>query len=153
MEKIISYLTYNIGNETFATNVSHVQSIIEYSDLTKVPNMPDFFIGVMNLRSEVLPIVDSRIKLNIARREITKSSSIVVLELGNEQVSKVGLLVDGVSEVIEIEDENIEKAPEIGTKYNSDLIYGIYPNNDKFIMLLDVNKMLLSEINDPDSKC
>ncbi len=140
------YLTYVIGNDAFATNVSRIQSIIEYSDLTKIPNMVDFFFGVMNLRSEVLPIFDSRIKLNVEQREITKSSSIVILELGDEQVSKVGLLVDAVSEVVEIEDENIKIAPEIGIKYNSNLIYGIYPNGDKFLMLLDVEKMLFTEL-------
>ena len=145
-DKIISYLTFKIGSELFGANVSNIQNIIEYPALTKVPEMPSFIIGVTNLRGEVLPVVDSRIKLGISKTEITSNTCIIVIELNIEGVNtKAGLLVDEVSEVLEIKDEEINDSPSIGTQFKSDVITGVFPQNNKFIMLLDIKKVVHSD--------
>lgn len=147
MEKnIISYLTFRIGRETFGANVRNIQNIIEYSELTEVPEMPNYILGVTNLRGEVLPVIDSRIKLGIAEKEITTNTCIIVLELSIEGTeSKIGLLVDEVSEVLELEDKDINEPPSIGSKFKADVITGVAPNDDKFIMILDLNKVVYTE--------
>lgn len=144
MDTIISYLTYKIGNETFASNVSNVLSIIECSDITKVPNAPDYLIGVMNLRNEALPIIDSRIKLNIKERTITNNTSVIVLETSKKKNKKIGLLVDGVSDVIEIRDKDIENTPTLATSIKHGVIYGLYHKDNEFMMMLNLEKVLIS---------
>lgn len=144
--KIISYLTFKIGAEIFAANVKNIQNIIENTRLTKVPQMPSFIIGVTNLRGEVLPVVDSRIKLGLPVTQSTINSSIIVLELIIDGIeTKAGLLVDEVCEVLEIKDEEINEPPKIGSKIKTDIITGVYPYENKFIMLLDMNKVVYSE--------
>lgn len=144
--KIISYLTFRIGSEIFGTNVKNVQNIIEYSEITKVPKMPSFILGVSNLRGKVLPIIDSRIKLGLPNSKFTSNTCIIVLELLIEgQEINAGLLVDEVLEVLEIEDKDINAAPSIGTKYKTDIVTGVYPVFDKFIMILDITMVVYSE--------
>jgi len=145
-KKIISYLTFRIGSEIFGANVKNIQNIIEYTELTKVPEMPDFIIGVSNLRGEVLPVVDSRIKMGITASEITSNTCIIVVELELDGIkTKAGFLVDEVSEVLEIEDKDINETPTIGSKYNTEIIKGVYPVGSKFIMLLDLAKVIYTE--------
>lgn len=143
--KIITYLTFKIGSETFAANVKNIHSIIEYTKLTKVPEMPSFIIGIINLQGEVLPIIDSRIKLGIPATEATTSTSIVVIDLNIDGInSKVGLLVDEVSDVIEIEDLKIEKAPATGIKFSLDIVTGVFHDGEKFILLIDILKLVVA---------
>jgi purine-binding chemotaxis protein CheW len=147
MEKnVTSYLTFKIGKESFAANVENIQNIIEYSELTQVPEMPPFIIGVTNLRGEVLPVVDSRIKLGIPVSQVTTNTCIIVMELTIDGIhTKAGMLVDEVSEVLEIADNNIKEPPTIGMKFKTDTIPGIFSAGDKFVMLLDVHKVVASE--------
>jgi purine-binding chemotaxis protein CheW len=143
---IISYLTFRIGSEIFATNVKYIQNIIEFTKITKVPEMPPFVLGVTNLRGEVLMVFDSRIKLGIPETQLSNKSSIIVLELTIEGTkTKAGMLVDEVSEVLEIEDEHIKVPPSIGMNFRSDIITGVFPAGEKFIMLLDIHKVIASE--------
>ncbi|NJO90580.1 MAG: purine-binding chemotaxis protein CheW [Chloroflexia bacterium] len=144
--RIISYLTFKIGLETFAVNVENIQNIIEFPTLTKVPEMPSFIIGGTDLRGVVLPVVDSRIKFGITETPITPKTCIIVLEMAIEDIeTKVGLLVDEVSEVLEIVNEDIKEPPSVGSKFKSDIITGVFPLENRFIMLLDIRKVVASE--------
>jgi len=146
MDNIKSYLSFKIGSEYYAANVSYVHNIIEYTDITKIPDMPVYMLGVINLRGQVLPVIDSRIKFGISNTEITTSTCILVMEvqLEDKQVF-VGTLVDGVNEVLEISDEDIKESPSIGTTIRNDFISGVYHDDEKFIMLLEMNKILASD--------
>ena len=145
--KIKSYLTFKIGNENFGANVSHVQNIIEYSKLTRVPEMPSFVLGVLNLRGDVLPVIDSRIKLGVPASEITDRTCIIVVEMfQNGNMCKTGFLVDEVSEVLEINEQDIMSPPLVGKTLREDVITGLFPIDNKFIMLLDITRIL--EAND-----
>lgn len=146
MSDIKSYLSFKIDTEYYAANVSYVHNIIEYTDITKVPEMPKYMLGVINLRGQVLPVVDSRIKFGIENTEITTNTCILVMEVQIEGDKVfVGALVDGVAEVLEIEQESIKAAPSIGTTIRNDFINGVYHDDDKFIMILNMNKVFASD--------
>lgn len=143
MEHLKSYLTFKIGKEQFAANASFVHNIIELPKITEVPEMPNYMLGVINLRGSVLPVIDSRIKFGVENTEITTNTCIIVMEvtIDNKQVF-IGTLVDAVAEVIEIEEEEIKDPPNIGANIQNEFISGVFQSNDKFTMILDMNKVL-----------
>ena len=141
-----SYLSFNLGEEEFAAHVSKVLNILEMTKITEVPKAPDYMKGVINLRGAVLPVIDTRIKFGMTPTVYTANTCIVVMEveMGNDMI-QVGALVDSVQAVLEIENNQIQPPPSIGSKYKSDFIYGMAKVNDKFIMLLDMEKVFNSE--------
>jgi purine-binding chemotaxis protein CheW len=135
-----SYLSFKIDEELFAANVSKVLSILELTKITKIPRTPDYIRGVINLRGAVLPIVDLRIKFGLTPTEFTSNTCILVLEISMENmIIKVGALVDSVQEVLEIEDAEILPPPNIGQKFRSEFIEGMYKAENSFIMLLNMD--------------
>lgn len=138
--KTNSYLTFKIDEEVFAANVSKVLSILELSKITKIPRTPDFIRGVINLRGAVLPIVDLRIKFGLTPTEFTSNTCILVLEITIESTSvKIGALVDSVQEVLEIDDKDILPPPNLGAKYKSEFIEGMFKMESSFIMVLNMD--------------
>ena len=142
MDKLNSYLTFKLGNETFAANVAHVLHILGIPDITKMPNSPDYLMGVMNLRGQVLPVIDPHFRFKIEPQEITKDTCIVVIEIKhNEENYQLGSLVDSVEEVIEIQQEKILPPPELGAQYNSKYIEGVIQKGEKFILILNITQV------------
>ena len=142
-EVIKQYLTFRIGNENYGLELSQTREIIEYSGITEVPLMPNFLRGVINLRGEVVPVIDLAVRLGRKSIEVQKRTCIIVVELqNNEQNHVLGLLADSVSEVIEMNDENIEDAPSFGANIRADFIQGIAKRDDEFVVLLDANNAL-----------
>jgi purine-binding chemotaxis protein CheW len=120
---------------------------MEMTKITKVPKSPEYMKGVINLRGQVLPVVDTRIKFGMSPTEFTKNTCIVVMEVeleGDDSV-QVGTLVDSVQEVLEITEDQIQPPPSIGSKYQSQFIYGMAKVDEKFIMLLDMDKVFSAE--------
>ncbi len=146
-EQINSYLSFKLGDETFAANVGKVHNILELSEITKVPGAPDYMKGVINLRGMVLPVVDTRIRFGMPSIEYTNNTCILVMEveIDGEQV-KVGGLVDAVQAVIEIEQEDILPPPGIGNKFRSDFISGIAEMDEKFIMIVDMDRVFSLDV-------
>jgi len=141
-----SYLSFRVGEEYFAINAKHIHSIIEYTHITKVPNMPQFMLGIINLRDQAVPVIDSRIQFGMDANSITSNSCIIILELDLEGRSiLIGNLVDGVSEVIEIDNEKILPTPDVGGKYKNEFISGVIYSDNKFIMILDIQGLFSSE--------
>lgn len=143
MDAIISYLSFKLKEEHFAINVSKVLNILEMQAITKVPKSPEFVLGVINLRGDVLPVIDTNNKLGLEKTIMTNNTCILVIEskINNSQV-KFGILVDTVQEVLEIKDKDILPSPSIGDKYETELIIGVVEKQEKFIMILDINKLL-----------
>lgn len=143
---INSYLTFKIGEELFASHVSQVINILELTKITKVPRAPEYMLGVINLRGNVLPVIDSRIKFGIDLSEHTNLTCIIVMDLqiDNSNV-QVGMLVDSVQEVLEIEQKSLLPSPNIGSKFRSEFIKAMINHNDHFIMYIDVNKVFSSD--------
>ena len=145
-EKSNSYLTFKLGEEEFGAHVSQVLNILEMSRITSVPKSPDYMKGVINLRGMVLPVIDTRTKFGITETEYNNNTCIVVMDLElDEDTIHIGAIVDEVLSVIEVEDNQLEPPPSIGSKYKSEFIYGMAKAEDNFIMLLDMQKVLDSE--------
>lgn len=137
-----SYLSFKLGKETFASNVSKVLNILEMPTITEVPQAPEYMVGVMNLRGDVLPVIDSRIKFGMSATQITTNTCVLVLEICtyNKNIM-IGALVDAVEEVIEIKEDNIQPSPSIGTKYHTEFIQGMVQKDENFIMILNMDKV------------
>lgn len=143
IQKIISYLSFGLGKEHFALNVGRVVNILEMQTITKVPKIPDYVTGIINLRGEVLPVIDTNIKLGFGKTEFTGSTCILVIETYVSGATiKFGILVDTVQEVLEIEDKYILPSPSIGDKFEHELISGVVEQDDRFIMIIDINELL-----------
>lgn len=137
------YLTYSLANEHFGMELHQTREILEYSGVTQVPLMPKFVCGVINLRGEVVPVIDLGVRLGRDPIKIHKRTCVIVVELHHyEQPFVLGLLADEVNEVIDLKDEDIEDAPAFGAKIRAEFILGIAKNDDDFIVLLDAEKTL-----------
>lgn len=141
-----SFLSFRMMDELFAIDVLKVIEILELSKITKVPRSPEFLLGIVNLRGNVLPVIDARIKFGMPRKEATIDSCIIVMniEIDNELVT-LGALVDSVSEVLEIQSEMIQKSPSMGSRYNSAFIEGLVKINEDFVMILNIGKAFSQE--------
>jgi purine-binding chemotaxis protein CheW len=137
-----TYLSFRLSDEIFALNVSKVINILEMSRITKIPKAPVFMKGVINLRGTVLPVIDLRIKFGFPEVEATVDTSVIVVSIDtNDEAVLVGVLVDGVKEVLELKTEEIAESPNIGSKYNSGFIEGMWRTGDQFMMILDIDKV------------
>lgn len=140
------YLTFKLREEVFGVDVAQVREILDLVKITKVPQTPDFMVGVINLRGSVVPVVDMNLKFGMTQTERTVNTCIVVVEVQlNEEKTILGALVDSVQEVFEIEPENIEPAPKIGTKLKTEFIKGMGKRDENFIIILDIDKVFTSE--------
>jgi len=148
--KINAYLTFVIKEENYALNVANVLHILEMPQITKIPHAPDYMSGVMNLRGEVLPVIDTSVKFKQEETEITNTTSILVLDVKvNDIQVKLGAIVDNVLNVIDSEEKDILPPPSIGQNYQAQFITGLLPDNSKFIMILDAAKILsVDELSD-----
>ncbi len=144
--KIRTYLSFRLDNEVFASDVSKVLNILELSPITKVPKSPEYMRGVINLRGSVLPVVDLRVKFGMSPTVETVDTCIIVLNINvDDDDITLGILVDAVSEVLEIEDKEIEASPSIGTKYKTEFIQGMWKKEEGFIMILDINRVFSTD--------
>lgn len=137
-----SFLTFKIGAEDFGIQVNNVLNILELQHITEIPQSPDYMKGVINLRGRALPVVDTRTKLGMSPTEFTMHTCIIVLELYlGENKIQIGALVDFVNAVEEFSNDIIDASPSLGNKYSSEFITGIAKLNDKFIMIMDFEKL------------
>jgi len=137
------YLTFMLGSEMFAVGTMSVKEIIEYGQLTAVPMMPSFIRGVINLRGAVVPVIDLGARFGRSPSDITRRTSIVIVEVPSEDGQQdIGVVVDAVSAVLEIAPSEIEPAPAFGARIRADFMAGMGKVNGRFVILLDVGKVL-----------
>jgi purine-binding chemotaxis protein CheW len=141
-DDFIQVVSFHLDREEYGVDISQVQEIIRMVEITHVPRAPHFMEGVINLRGQLIPIIDLRTRFSMPRAEHTKSTRIIVTEIGNK---RVGIVVDGVSEVLNIPMEQIEEAPEIITGPGSEYIQGVGKVNERLIILLDLTMVISSE--------
>jgi len=145
-ETLNSFLSFRLGEELFAANVSKVLEILEIPKITKVPRSPSFMRGVINLRGNVLPVIDTRVKFGFPIVPDTVNSCILVLNVLSEDKNIIlGAVVDAVQEVMEIDNEAIQAVPSMGTKYKTEFISGMLKMGEDFIMLLNLDLVFTSE--------
>jgi purine-binding chemotaxis protein CheW len=143
---LTSYLSFQLGDEMFAADVSKVLEILELRPITKVPRSPSYMRGVINLRGSVLPVLDTRIKFGLTPKEDTVDTCIVVLSVLMEgEPLTLGALVDSVEEVLELSENEIEAPPTIGSKFNPEYLKGMVKMDDMFIMVLNVDKVFSTD--------
>jgi purine-binding chemotaxis protein CheW len=137
------YLTFKLGNEIFATDVAKVREVLDLTTITQIPRTPEFMAGVINLRGSVVPVVDLRLCFEMTKTVITHNTCIEVL-LENES-TVIGALADSVEEVIDLEPEQIQPAPRIGTQIRTDFIKGMGKRDTQFIMILDIDRVFSAD--------
>lgn len=147
---INQYLTFRLAGEQYAIRVTSIREVLELPQLTRVPRMPDFMSGVINLRGSVVPVVDLKTKFGIPVREGEASSNIIVTEVEDygsdedddaEQLT-IGIFADSVQEVLTLEEGDIEPTPRIGIPVNTAFLLGMGKKDDEFILILDIDKVL-----------
>ncbi len=140
------YLTFQLEDEIFSIDVAQVREVLDMSTITKVPQAPDFMRGVINVRGSVVPVVDMRLKFGLPAVEQTFDTPIVVMELDMDgEITIFGALADSVKEVIELEPDQIEPPPRLGSRWRTEFIKGIGKRDDKFILILDVDRIFSSD--------
>lgn len=137
------YLTFQLGGEMFAVGILNIKEIIEYGSVTEIPMVPPFIRGVINLRGAVVPVIDLASRFGGKRSEVSRRTCIVIIELTEgEERQDIGVVVDSVSEVLEIPASEIEPPPAFGARIRADFIEGMGKVNGKFVIILDVAKVL-----------
>jgi len=140
------YLTFLLANEEYAIGILKVKEIIEYDTVTTVPKTPKWVRGVINLRGAVVPVVDLAIKFGLELTPVAKTTCIVIVETQFEsQNTTIGILVDAVSQVMELASEDLQPVPEFGTRVKVDYLLGMAQLGKKFALLLDVDKVLSTD--------
>jgi purine-binding chemotaxis protein CheW len=140
------YLTFKLGDEVFATDVAKVREVLDFTTITKIPRTPDFMSGVINLRGNVVPVVDLRLCFEMSKTVKTVNTCVVVVEmLLDGEPTVIGALADSVEEVIDLEPDQIEPAPKIGTQIRTDFIKGMGKRDSQFIMILDIDRIFSAE--------
>ncbi len=141
------YLTFSLHNEKYAVSVLNVREVLEVVPITRVPGMPDFMKGVLNLRGSVVPVIDLRKKFGIKEADQTIDTSIIIMEITSkeDEVMLIGAFVDSVQEVINISSDQIEPAPTIGMNLKTDFITGMCQHDNNFLIILNINKVLSTE--------
>jgi len=146
LEKAGKYLTFALGKEQYGLEILKVREIIGYMEITAVPQTPHYVKGVINLRGQVIPVIDLRTKFGMETKEITEESCIIVVEIHqNDREFSTGVAVDRVVEVLDIAGEDIEDAPQFGSNVNTDFVLGMGKVGDSVKILLDIGKVITSE--------
>lgn len=142
----MEYLTFKLDGDNFAVDVLKTREIVDLRAVTKVPQCPEFMLGVINLRGSVVPVIDLRLKFGMEKAEASQTTCIVVMDvLLNEESLIVGAMVDSVEEVLELDDTQIEPAPRIGTRLNSEFIRGMGKQDDQFLIILDIDRVFSTD--------
>ncbi len=138
-EKVVQWVTFCLGDETYGIMVMQVQEVLRIPDIAPVPGSADYVVGIINLRGNVVTVVDTRHRFGLPPRELDDASRIVVTEVGNQII---GILVDSVAEVVELRSSEIESAPNVGNDESAKYIQGVSSQNGKLLILVDLNKFL-----------
>jgi purine-binding chemotaxis protein CheW len=137
---VLQYLTFRLDGELFAIDIARVREVLEFSTATKVPRTPDFMRGVINLRGNVVPVVDMRIKLGMPPTERTVDTCVIITEVAvGEGKVVVGALVDSVQEVLDLDDANIMPPPQMGTRVDTSVVHGMGRRDEEFVIILNLD--------------
>lgn len=140
------FLTFKLSDEIYALDIGKVREVLDLTTITKVPRTPEFMRGVINLRGSVVPVVDLRLKFGMSLTERTVNTCIIITEVTVDgDTTVLGALADSVQEVIELGQAHISAPPKIGTKLKTEFIKGMGRRDDRFIMILDIDKVFSTE--------
>ncbi len=141
-DSIIQWVTFRLADETYGINVMQVQEVLRVSEVAPVPGAPHYVLGIINLRGNVVTVIDTRIRLGLESTEVTDATRIVIIE-GARHV--VGILVDCVAEVVDLPMSEVESAPNVGSDESSRYIQGVASRDGELLILVDLNKLLTDQ--------
>lgn len=141
-DEVLQWVTYRLGEETYGINVMQVQEVLRHTEIAPVPGAPDYVLGIINLRGNVVTVIDTRTRFGLPSNDVTDNSRIVIIE-SDEQV--VGILVDSVAEVVYLRSSEIDSAPNVGTEESAKFIQGVSNRDGELLILVDLNKLLSDE--------
>ena len=141
-DSVIQWVTFRLADEIYGINVMQVQEVLRVSEIAPVPGAPHYVLGIINLRGNVVTVIDTRIRLGLETSEVTDSTRIVIIE-GAKHV--VGILVDCVAEVVDLTMSDVESAPSVGNDESAKYIQGVASRDGELLILVDLNKLLTDE--------
>jgi purine-binding chemotaxis protein CheW len=141
-DPILQYVTFRLDDETYGINVMQIQEVLRYTEIAPVPGAPDYVLGIINLRGNVVTVVDTRQRFGLMAADVSEQTRIVVLELEGQVI---GVLVDSVAEVVYLRQSEIESAPNVGNEESARFIQGVCNKNGELIILVEFEKMLSEE--------
>jgi purine-binding chemotaxis protein CheW len=146
---IRQYLTFGLGGEEYGVDILRVQEVKGWTEVTKIPRAPKWMSGVLNLRGVIVPIIDMRARFELGSAEFNRLTVIIVINVGTgAQARPIGIVVDQVSDVVDVDTAGIKPPPSFGTALDSSFLVGLADVSDKMVMLLDADKLLSdAEIN------
>ena len=140
-------LTFVLGSETYGVDILRVQEIRGWSSVTKIPHAPPHVLGVLNLRGSIVPIVDMRMQFNLERAEYTAITVIIVLSVQSRKGPRdFGIVVDGVSDVVDVNAAQVKPAPDLGSREATEHIRGLMPVADRMVVLLDIDRLISGQL-------
>ncbi|WP_207062452.1 chemotaxis protein CheW [Motiliproteus sp. SC1-56] len=141
-DPVLQWVTFRLAEETYGINVMQVQEVLRYTEVAPVPGAPAYVLGIINLRGNVVTVIDTRQRFGLPATEVTDHSRIVVIEVGGQVV---GILVDAVSEVVYLNQSEIEQAPNVGTEESAKFIQGVCHKDNRLLILVDLQKLMSEE--------
>ena len=141
-DTVIQLVTFRLKDETYGINVMQVQEVLRVTEIAPVPGAPNYVLGIVNLRGNVVTVIDTRTRFGLPTTEVDDASRIVIIE-SDEQV--VGIMVDSVAEVVELQHDEIDSTPNIGNDDSSRYIQGVASRDDNLLIVVDLNKLLTEE--------
>ncbi|GGZ40927.1 chemotaxis protein CheW [Shewanella indica] len=138
-DAVLQWVTFRLDNETYGINVMQVQEVLRYTEIAPVPGAPHYVLGIINLRGNVVTVIDTRSRFGLPSSEVDDSTRIVIIE-AEKQV--IGILVDSVAEVVYLRRSEIDNAPNVGTEESAKFIQGVSNRGDELLILVDLDKLL-----------
>jgi purine-binding chemotaxis protein CheW len=141
-DPIYQLVTFRLEDETYGINVMHVQEVLRVTEIAPVPGAPPYVLGIINLRGNVVTVIDTRSRFGLPPGDIDEASRIVIIE---SEMQVVGILVDSVAEVVELKGSEIDSAPNVGNEESSKFIQGVATSDNNLLIVVDLNKLLSEE--------
>ena len=138
-DPILQWVTFRLADEIYGINVMQVQEVLRYTEIAPVPGAPGYVLGIINLRGNVVTVIDTRDRFGLSTTEVTDNTRIVIIE---SEGQVIGIMVDSVAEVVYLRQSEIETAPSVGNDETSRFIQGVCHKNDQLLILVDLDKLL-----------
>ena len=141
-DEVLQWVTFQLDRETYGINVMQVQEVLRYTEIAPVPGAPDYVLGIINLRGNVVTVIDTRSRFGLPPAEVSENSRIVIIDA---DMQVIGIMVDSVAEVVYLRSSEIDVAPSVGTEESAKFIQGVSNRDGELLILVDLNKLLSDE--------
>ncbi|WP_407331051.1 chemotaxis protein CheW [Enterovibrio sp. 27052020O] len=138
-DEVLQWVTFQLEDETYGINVMQVREVLRYSEIAPVPGAPDYVLGIINLRGNVVTVIDTRSRFGLMQGDVSDNTRVIVIEAESQVI---GIMVDSVAEVVYLRTSEIDTTPSVGTDESAKFIQGVSNRNGSLLILVDLNKLL-----------